>query len=610
MAMASAGVVVPAAEAEAEALAEERPHRVVEEGDEVVEGDDRSRRAAGAGRRGTAPAGCGGRAAASAPASWRRSKPHGPAVPSAPGDEAAAVRRLERVVVGDGRRGPGVAVGGADGGVDDVEQLVDRDRRREHLVGAGVAAGVGDDEGVAGGEHGVEQELAVLGPAVVVAEVAPAEEQVVAVGRAAAGEGAVVEADEAHHPVGHRAHRDERAHGEVAGAERGPGRLALAGGRRGGRGSRPGGGAGRRWRRPRPAPRRGGGRAGPAARRRCGRGVEEEVGGGVDGGRPLGGGAGVGEVADGVAEAADQLGEAAGEVDVAGVDVVEREDAADEALVVLGHGHAEEEALQAGVPGAGVDGGEVVGGAVGGVETPAGAGGLDPGGEALEVVVVEAEAAAHRGERGEAQHLGGGEAGVDEGEELGDGAEHRVGLAQRAVGEAVGDGALAVGVVEGGPQERGELVDVGAEHDDVAGLEGGVVGEEVGDGVAHDLGLAGPAVAGVDLDGACRRGRGAGGSSGSAGGASSSRMAACRRCRSVVGSAAGGGGGRRGRRASPAQAARGGRPASRGCRGPRPGAAGGGASSMVVGAPASAGDGWRARTCTSRWAASARSTSR
>src|SRR5206468_1730988 len=104
-------------------------------------------------------------------------------------------------------------------------QLVDGHGRREDLVGPHVASGVRDDEHVAGGQHGVEQELAVLGAAVVVAHVPGPGEEVVAVGRAAAGEGEIVEAGDAHDSVGDGAHWHEGAHGELARTEGGPARL-------------------------------------------------------------------------------------------------------------------------------------------------------------------------------------------------------------------------------------------------------------------------------------------------------------------------------------------------------------------------------------------------
>ena len=93
-----------------------------------------------------------------------------------------------------------------------------------------------------------------------------------------------------------------------------------------------------------------------------------------------------------------------------------------------------------------------------------------------------------------------------------DNAEDRVGLAQGSVGQpdpqigwADRGGAavvlvlIAIAGTEGGVDERGERLDVRAHHDDVAGFEGGVLVEPVQDGVADDLDLTGPAVAGVDL---------------------------------------------------------------------------------------------------------------
>ncbi len=88
-----------------------------------------------------------------------------------------------------------------------------------------------------------------------------------------------------------------------------------------------------------------------------------------------------------------------------------------------------------------------------------------------------------------------------------------IGLAQRPVGQPVGQvgetpigwggrGGIRVGGAgaERGVQQRRELVDVRTQDDHVAGLEGGVVGEGMADGVAGDLHLPGSPVAGVDLD--------------------------------------------------------------------------------------------------------------
>ena len=105
---------------------------------------------------------------------------------------------------------------------------------------------------------------------------------------------------------------------------------------------------------------------------------------------------------------------------------------------------------------------------------------------------------------------------VGELEQPRDDAEHRVGLAQRAVGEPDAQ----VGRADAGGQrssssssddlagaerrldQRRERLDVRAHHDHVARLERRVLGEQVQDRVAQDLDLAGAAVAGVDLDAA------------------------------------------------------------------------------------------------------------
>ena len=133
------------------------------------------------------------------------------------GREVALVERLQRVADDDAVAGP-VLLGG-DRAVDDLEQLSDRDRRRPRQVGALVVAGVGDDQPLAGRHQRVEQELAVLGAGVALADVRVLEHQVVAVARRLARERAVVEAEQAHDAVRHRPHRDQRADGQVAGAE-------------------------------------------------------------------------------------------------------------------------------------------------------------------------------------------------------------------------------------------------------------------------------------------------------------------------------------------------------------------------------------------------------
>ena len=106
-------------------------------------------------------------------------------------------------------------------------------------------------------------------------------------------------------------------------------------------------------------------------------------------------------------------------------------------------------------------------------------------------------------------------------EQLGDDAEHRVGLAQRAVGEAdaqVGRAQLLrerselvlvldhLAGAERGLDERRERLDVRAHHDHVARLQGVVLLQQVEDRVAQDLDLSRAAVAGVDLHAAVARG--------------------------------------------------------------------------------------------------------
>ena len=270
-----------------------------------------------------------------------------------------------------------------------------------------------------------------------------AQEQVVAVGCAAAGEGAVVEADEAHDPVGHRAHRHERAHREVAGAERGPGGLAaqavgeevaeLGQPQRRGPPRRPASSwtstrSRSSWARCQASVGRVSNRRSAAASRRSIQAVT---------------GRGAARSPTTCAEAADELGEPAGQVDVARVDVVERQDAADEPLVVLGHRDAEQEALQAGVPRAGVDarrGRRASGGgpsrphrvpvasthsAIGSRSSSSNPNRWRTGGRAAKASTWDAVRRASTRAISSAS-----------------GAEHRVGLAQRAVGQAVRDRAV------------------------------------------------------------------------------------------------------------------------------------------------------------------------
>ena len=104
-----------------------------------------------------------------------------------------------------------------------VEQLPDGHRGRPTGPGPLVGARVDDHQVVLGAGHRVEEELAVLEAPVPLADQRVAREDVVAVERAAAREGAVVHPEQRHDPVGHRAHRLERADREGTRAEAGAG---------------------------------------------------------------------------------------------------------------------------------------------------------------------------------------------------------------------------------------------------------------------------------------------------------------------------------------------------------------------------------------------------
>ena len=143
--------------------------------------------------------------------------------------EVAGVEGLEGMVDDDppaGRHVAGRVVGKADGAVDDIEQLTDRDGRGALGVGPLVASAVGDDQVALGGQQRVEQQLAVLAAGIAVTDPGVGGDEVVVVDVDLAGEHAVVEAEEADDPVGDRPHGHQRAHGEVPGAEVGPGRAA------------------------------------------------------------------------------------------------------------------------------------------------------------------------------------------------------------------------------------------------------------------------------------------------------------------------------------------------------------------------------------------------
>ena len=105
--------------------------------------------------------------------------------------------------------------------VDEIEQLGQRDDRRELGVGADVVAGAEHQQALARGEHGVEELGPLLAAGVTVAHAGNRRDEVLRGGKAARA-GVVVEAEQAHHRVGHPALGGERRHGDGAGAEAGP----------------------------------------------------------------------------------------------------------------------------------------------------------------------------------------------------------------------------------------------------------------------------------------------------------------------------------------------------------------------------------------------------
>ena len=163
---------------------------------------------------------------ARAPSSDTRSKLHGPPGTSAPSVKLRTSNGWSGWCTTTRSRAASTILRCGGGPVDHVEQLAERHGRRAGRVRALVAAGVGDDEVIGRGEHGVEQQLAVLAAGIAVAHARSPLDDVVAVRRGPAGEHPVVEAEEADDAVRHRAHRHEGAHREVAGAEVRPGRPA------------------------------------------------------------------------------------------------------------------------------------------------------------------------------------------------------------------------------------------------------------------------------------------------------------------------------------------------------------------------------------------------
>ena len=204
-----------------EPLAQERPHRPLDEAHEVVELDQRGARAAAAARPGTAARGARSPASARAPSQRRPGRSS-----TASSGTSAPASKLRGSNGCSGWRTTTCRARG--GGRARPRRAARRPGRRAGgEVRALVVAGVGDDQPVGRGHQRVEQQLAVLGARVALADVRVGEHQVVAVARRLARERAVVEPEQADDAVRDRAHRHERADRQVAGAEVRARRAAL-----------------------------------------------------------------------------------------------------------------------------------------------------------------------------------------------------------------------------------------------------------------------------------------------------------------------------------------------------------------------------------------------
>ena len=230
----------------------------------------------------------------------------------------------------------------ARGGGDGVEQLAERHGGRAPGAGPRVGARVEDDQVLGRGTHRVEQQLAVFAARVALADAGISGEHVVAVVHACSRERAVVEPEQADHPMRDRAHRHHRRDGETAGAEVGPPRS-------------PAQPLGQQPAHVREAQRRGAhgrvrdvGELGPGLARLPGvggGGGRQRVERADEAGDPGGQRTFAGQVVQRRAEPVDELGEPAEPVDVAGLDVVERQRRAQPALAL--HRDPEQQPVEA-----------------------------------------------------------------------------------------------------------------------------------------------------------------------------------------------------------------------------------------------------------------------
>ena len=233
--------------------------------------------------------------------------------------------------------------------------------------------------------------------------------------------------------------------------------------------------------------------------------VGEQVQGVAQRGHPRGQRLGALQAGEDPVEPLEELGEASGQPDVAAVDVVERQREAEPLQVGLVGGDAQQDPVEPGVPGVLGDPAQAVRGARPGPQSPPDPGPAGPVAQPLEVVVGEAEGAAHRRRRGEVEDLAGGDPAVGKREQPGERVEQGVGLPQGPVRQAHPQpvtGVARAGLAEGGADQRRVGLDVGTHHQHVARLEQRVLGEQVEQRLAQHLDLAGRAVAGVHLDGA------------------------------------------------------------------------------------------------------------
>ena len=218
------GLVAAVGQIEPQTVAEERPDRVLHEPHQVVELEDRLVQR---GKRFGEP-GANWRLPGGGPRAGEVDAVVAPRLVAQrmTGPEVSGVERLQRVF-DDDLLACRTFVGTPDGLVDDVEQLCDRHRRRADPIGAVVVSAVGDHQVLRGRQEGVEEELAILGAGVPVADPWRRQEEIVAVRLEPAGEGPVIKAQQGHDPVRHGAHGHKGANGQVAGAEVGPGGTAL-----------------------------------------------------------------------------------------------------------------------------------------------------------------------------------------------------------------------------------------------------------------------------------------------------------------------------------------------------------------------------------------------